>query len=299
MDRLDAMRAFLRTVETGSFTEAARGLGATQSAVSKQIAGLEAALGVQLLARSTRAVRPTEAGDRYYEAARAAVEAAEAAAESVATGTELSGIIRLGCPISFGQMVIAPRIGPFLHAHPKLELELIVSDSFLDPVEQGADLVIRVGALRDSALRARRLGTARRALVASPAYLAARGAPASLDDIPNHDCIVYTRLSTGRFWPFGDPAKPRLVPIAGRVRTDSSTIVRDAALAGLGVVLAPLWLVAADLACGRLVPLLPEAQPVPLPIHSVAPPRRFAPRRETALLDHLAEAFRADPATAP
>ncbi len=291
------MRAFLRVVETGGFTEAARRLGSTQSTISKRVGALEAALGVQLLARTTRSLRPTAEGARFYEAAKAAVEAVEAAEGMVgAPDGELTGAIRLGCPISFGQTAIAPRLGPFLAAHPKLEMDLIVSDGFLDPVEQGADLVIRVGELRDSALRARRLGLARRAPVASPAYLAARGAPECLADLARHDCIIYTRLSTGRFWPFGDPKNPQLVPVAGRLRTDSSTMIRDAALAGLGIALAPLWLVASDLAAGRLVPLLPEARPTPLPIHAVSAPRRFTPRREAALMDHLAESFRADPA---
>lgn len=299
MDRIAATRAFLRAVETGSFSRVAAEQGTTQPTISKQVAALEAHLGVQLLMRSTRALSLTEEGRRYYEAASEAVEALEAAEAAARGGGAAEGRLRVGCPVSFGQAVLVALLPELLARHPALDVELVMSDAFLDPVEHGVDVVLRIGVLRDSALRARRVGTTRRIAVAAPSYLDARGTPERPEDLRGHDCLVYTRLATGAEWPFREGERTRLVAVSGRVRADSSAAMRTGVLAGLGVALLPSWLVAGDVAAGRLRAVLVGHAPEPLPMHVVSPPRRHTPPKVAAFADHVAEAFRADPELRP
>ena len=296
MDRIAAMRSFLRAVDTGSFTEVARDLGSTQPTVSKQIAALEAHLGVQLLVRTTRSLSVTEEGARYYEAAQAALESLDAS-EAVARGSKSpEGLLRIGCPVSFGQVQIVPRLGGFLSRFPALSVDLIMSDALLDPVEQGADLAIRLGPLKDSRLKVRSVGRARRVTVASPAYLERFGKPERPGDLERHDCVRYTRLASGSDWLYArSDGATTSVRVRGRVRADNSVAMLGAVLAGLGVGLAPLWLAGEDLRAGRLLPLLEDYEPQALPIHIVSPPRRFAPPKVTAFVDHIAQAFKKDP----
>lgn len=295
MDRIAASRAFLRAVETGSFTQVARELNTTQPTVSKQVAALEAHLGVQLLVRTTRSLALTEEGRRFCDQARAAIDAFEAAEAAARGERSLRGTLRLGCPVSFGQVQIVPRLKGFLALHPDIAVDLVMSDAFLDPVEQGVDVVIRIGDLADSSLTARRIGTTRRATVASPEYLARCGCPEVPGDLRAHDCILYTRLATGADWPYAGPDGACTVRIAGRVRADNSAALREAILDGLGIGMVPLWLVGEDIRAGRLVRLLEGFEPAALPIHAVSPPRRFTPPRVTAFVAHLAREFQLDP----
>ncbi|MGF1553368.1 MAG: LysR family transcriptional regulator [Paracoccaceae bacterium] len=296
MDRLAAFRTFLRVLDTGSFSEAAREANTGQPTVSKQVAALEHHLGVQLIARSTRALVPTEEGRRFAEAARAAVEAAEAAEAAARGEAGVTGLLRLGCPVAFAQAQIVPRLPAFLARHGQVSVDLVMSDAFLDPVEQGVDVVVRIGALADSALVARRIGTTQRVTVASPGYLARRPPPEAPIDLAGHDCVLYARLATGDAWPYrAHDGTEASVRVSGRLRADSSAAIRGAVLAGAGIALAPLWLVGEDLAAGRLVRLLADWEPTALPIHAVSAPRRFTPPKATAIVAYLAEAFREDP----
>lgn len=295
MDRIAATHAFLRAVETGSFSRVATEQGTTQPTISKQIAALEAHLGVQLLTRSTRALSLTEEGRRYYEAGLEALEALEAAEAAARGGGVAEGRLRVGCPVGFGQAVLVPLLPELLARHPALDVELVMSDAFLDPVEHGIDVVIRIGVLGDSALKARRIGTTRRVAVASPAYLADRGEPGCPADLRGHDCLVYTRLATGAEWPFREGGRTQLVAVSGRVRADSSAAMRAAVVAGLGVALVPSWLVADDLEAGRLRRVLGAHDPEPLPMHALSPRRRHAPAKVSAFVDHVARAFGEDP----
>lgn len=296
MDRIAAMRSFLRAVDTGSFTEVARELGITQPTVSKQIAALEADLGVQLLVRTTRSLSVTEEGARYYGAAQAALESLEAADAAARGSTSPEGLLRIGCPVSFGQVQIVPRLGEFLSRFPALSVDLVMSDAFLDPVEQGVDLAIRLGPLKDSRLKARSVGRSRRITVASPSYLERFGRPERPRDLERHDCVLYTRLASGSDWLYervnGGTTSVR---VRGRVRADNSVAMLDAVSAGLGIGLAPLWLAGEALRQGRLLPLLEDYEPQALPIHIVSPPRRFAPPKVTAFVDYIAWAFKGDP----
>ena len=296
MDRVTAMRSFLRAVDTGSFTDVARELNMTQPTISKQIAALESYLGVQLLLRTTRSLSVTEEGARYYVAAKAALDALEAA-EAVARGSKsVEGRLRIGCPVSFGQVQIVPRLPEFLSRFPEISVDLVMSDAFLDPVEQGVDLVVRLGELQASSLTARRIGSARRATVASPGYIEAFGRPRSPEDLTAHDCVLYTRLASGPEWHYAMPGGGvTRVRVRGRVQADNSIAMLGAVLAGLGVGLAPLWLAGEDLRAGRLVRLLDDFEPGALPIHTVAPPRSFAPPKVKAFVDYLDQAFKDDP----
>lgn len=295
MDRLLATRAFLRSIDTGSFTEAARELNTTQPTISKQVANLEAELGVQLLLRTTRSLSLTEEGERFYDRARDALDAFEDAEAAARGEAGVQGTLRLGCPVSFGQMQIVPRLGKLLARHPKLVIDLVMSDAFIDPVEQGVDVVVRIGALADSSLKARRIGLARRVTVASPAYLDRAGIPQTPPDLAHHDCVIYTRLATGAEWPYQVGTDTQSVRISGRVRSDNSAALRMAILDGLGIGMVPLWLVGLDLKSGHLTRLLEDFEPIALPIHAVSPPRRFTPPKVKALVEYLAEEFRIDP----
>lgn len=294
MDRIAATRRFIRAVDTGSFTEVAREQGTTQPTISKQVAALEDHLGVQLLVRTTRSLSVTEEGARYYEAARAALDGFEAAEAAARDAGGVEGRLRIGCPVSFGQVQIVPRLADFLARHPALAIDLVMSDAFLDPVEQGVDIVVRLGELADSSLKARRIGLTPRLTVASPAYVARRGAPALPADLADHDCVLYSRLASGADWTYATPDGPATVRVRGRVQADNSSAMLGAVVAGLGIGLAPMWLAADDLRAGRLVRLLEDFEPPPLPIHLVSPPRRFAPPKVTAFAEYIARAFKRD-----
>ncbi len=201
MDRLAAMQTFIRVVETGSFSAVARELQATQSAVSKQVAALERSLGARLLSRTTRSLALTEDGERYFEQVRRLVaELAEAEGSLRQGEQQLSGWLRVAASVGFGRLKLLPRVNSFLAANPAVKIDLRLNDGFVDLVEQGIDVAVRIGELADSSLVARRIGTSRRALVASRQYL--RSLPKALreprmpEDLLQLNCIVYTELAT-------------------------------------------------------------------------------------------------------
>ena len=295
MDRIAAMRSFLRAVDTGSFTEVARERNTTQPTISKQVAALEDHLGVQLLVRTTRSLSVTGEGARFYEAAKAAIESIDAADAAARGSGHAEGILRVGCPVSFGQVQIVPRLPAFLSRHAAVSVDLVMSDAWLDPVEQGVDVVIRIGELRDSALLSRRIGFTRRVTVASPAYLDRVGTPARPQDLEGFDCVLYTRLASGPEWAYAADTGSTTVRVRGRVQADSSAAVLGAVVAGLGIGLLPLWLAGEDLQAGRLVRILQGFEPPPLPIHALSPPRRFAPPKVTAFIGYIEEEFQGDP----
>ena len=293
-DGLDPVRSFVRAAETGSFSAVARERNVGQPTISKQVAALEERLGVQLLARTTRAVTMTEEGTRYYEAVRDALEGFEAA-EVAAKGGEVSGRLRVGCAIAFGQFQIIPRLQAFFDLHPGLAVDLIVSDAFIDPVEAGVDVAIRIGELKDSALLARRVGTTRRVAVASPDYLARRGRPTEPADLADHDCVLFVRSQLGTVWPFVTKGESTPVEVRGRFTADASPGVLQGVVSGLGVGLLPLWLAGEAIEAGKLVRVLEAHEPPSLPIHLVSPPRRYTPPKVKVFADFLTAAYREDP----
>ena len=295
MDRITATNAFIRSVDTGSFTAVAREMNTTQSTISKLVAALETKLGVQLLTRTTRSLALTEEGRRFYEEARNAIDAF-AAAESAARGEQgVRGTLRLGCPVAFGRSQIVPRLKRFLDRHSDIKIDVVMSDAVLDPVEQGEDVVIRIGELPDSTLLARRIGLTKRVAVASPSYLDAHGRPETPEALKSHDCILYTRLASGSEWPFQTAAGTVSIKVSGRIRVDNSAALIGLLHDGLGIGVVPLWAVAEELRTGKLKRILHTFEPVPLPIHAVSPPRKFTPPKVTAFVDFIAEEFKTDP----
>ncbi len=299
MDRLGAMQAFVRVVECGSFSAVARETRATQSSVSKQVAALERELGAKLLSRTTRSLALTEAGERYFAQARRLVaEIAEAEAELLRGEQQLSGWLRVAASVGYGRLKLLPLVKHFLAAHPNVKIDLRLNDGFVDLVEQGIDVAVRIGELADSSLVARRIGTTQRVLLASRSYL--DGLPTGMkpprepQDLLAHNCIVYSELATQNAWTFTagpGAAAPEgtqvTVRAQGNLQTNSSEVIRASVLSGMGIGYSPTWLFEDELASGQLQVLLPDWPAPPLPIHLVSPPQRRQSAKVQAFALHL------------
>ncbi|QDL92485.1 LysR family transcriptional regulator [Paroceanicella profunda] len=287
MDRFLLMQCFARTAEMGSFSAAARDLGLSQPNVSRYVAALESHLHRRLLQRSTRKLHLTPEGERYYAEARRILDAVAEAESSLRSEVAPAGLLRVACPTALAHEFVMPLVPSFLRANPDLELDLQISDRFVNLIDEGAELALRIGELSDSALRARRIGVFKRVCVAETGYIAARGTPHTPEDLGQHDCIVYSLLSTGAVWRFSRIE----VPVSGRLRVNSPQAVREAALAGLGVALGPSWLFEDGLRTGRLRRVLRGYEAPPVPIHMLYVANRLLPRRAVAFMDFIADAF--------
>ena len=265
--------------------------------MSRSLAELEARLGVRLAERSTRRFALTDSGRRLAEQARRALgELEDALREAAGEGQEARGRLRLAAPLVFGRRHVAPVVASFLDAHPAVSVDLVLSDRVADLVEEGLDLALRIGSLPDSTLRARRLGTLRRILVASPAYLARRGVPTGPEGLPDHDLIVFASQSAPPEWRFRRPdgATSTLRPAARFVVNEAEAAVA-AAVQGRGILQSLSYQAAEELAAGRLVRLLREAEPPAMPVQLVFPAGRFMPARLRAFLDEAAPRLAALP----
>ena len=290
MDRLAAMTVFVRVVETGSFSAVARERATTQSSISKQVAALEAHLGVKLLSRSTRALALTEEGETFFPEARRLVADFDAAEGLLRDGARrLTGWLRVAASVGYGRRVLMPRVKTFLEKHPALRIDLRLSDGFTDLIEQGIDVAIRLGELRDSGLVARAIGVSRRLLVAHPRYFDERREKLERpEDLAAHNCIVYTEFSSLNVWEFfGAEDEPVRVRVSGNMQTNSSEAIRAAAISGLGICHAPNWLFSEELASGELRELLPKWRARPIPIHAVFPSQRRNTPKIEAFIAHL------------
>jgi DNA-binding transcriptional LysR family regulator len=255
----DQTAAFLAVVEFGSFSAAGRKLGRDGSVVSRRVAALEARLGIRLLERSTRRVAPTEAGVRFRDRMRDAMEMVRAAEdEARAMAASPTGLLRLTLPVTFGRMWIASRLPEFLARYPAVRVEALYADRYTDLIAEGFDAGIRLGEMKDSRLIGRRLAMTRRLLCAAPSYLDRRPALREPDDLLRHDCVGFTRLATYPVWHLSRDGKNRTVRITGRLETDDAEAGVQAALAGTGIFMAADWQVARELADGRLVPVLTD-----------------------------------------
>lgn len=294
--RLDDVSAFLDVMETGSVTAAARRMNLSKSVVSKRIADLEADLGVTLLHRSTRRIAPTEQGAALYERMRGLVrQLGQAVEDVIADDRRIGGVLRITAPMSFGTLHLAPVLLGFAARHPALEMAIDLDDRMLDLVGGGYDLAIRIGRLADSSLVGRKLCVSRRVVCGSPDYLRRHGAPERIDELTRYECIDYANVTTARLWQFtpahGSPHGPGPVPIRGRIRVNNGEAMRDAAIAGLGLAILPRFIAADALRDGRLVAVLPDAEPVPDDISAVYPPMPHIPPKLRAVIDHLVGAF--------
>ena len=291
MNKLLWMRCFVRVVETGSFSAVAREFDIGQPNVSRHIAALEAELGALLLHRSTRQLVVTAEGQRYYAQARQALDLITQAEADVLGQHKPRGLLRVACSPALGTDIISGTLPAFLERYPDIDLELRLDDGFVDLVAEGIDVAIRGGELKDSALRARRLGDSERLCVASADYVARHGAPASTADLARHQCIVYTLLGGSGAWRLSDGE----VHVRGRLRVNSLEGVRRAALDGLGIGYLPRWMVAGHLRTGALVDVLAGHVPTFAPVYAVYSAARLLPLRASVFIDHIAGVFAATP----
>lgn len=288
MDRLAAMKTFVRVAERGTLSGAARELGLTQPAVSQQIAALERHLKVQLVNRSTRRLSLTEAGETYYRQARQILQSVEEAEESAACArTQLSGTLRLHGPVGFGQMHLAPAVIDFQRAHPDLAIELVLDDRVADVIAEGIDVAIRLGELKSSGLIARKLATFERILVASPDYLAAYGEPQTPDDLARHRHVRFAWSPLGEAIPLIGPLGTITVPVRSAFLANNAFVLNMALCSGLGIGGAQVPLVRALLDEGKLVRVLPDHAYAPMEIHAVHAASHFVPRKVRAFIEHL------------
>jgi DNA-binding transcriptional LysR family regulator len=292
MDRLITMEALVRVADAGNFSAAARRWGRSKAVVSKYVSSLEQRLGVQLLRRTTRSLGLTGAGRAYVERCRALLaELDELEANLDADRAALRGPLRVTAPPGFAGAHLLLMTRDFLDAHPQVTIELDLTHRMVDLVEEGFDLAIRVTDPPDSSLIARRLGPAPIVAVASPGYLAARGTPATPEDLRDHDCLVDTNFRDQQRWRFEVGGRPRTIAVSGPVRANSPAAIREFAAAGCGIALCPRFAVAAALESGALVEVLAGAVAIEWSILAVYPRRRYQSARVRAYVDHLAAAL--------
>lgn len=290
MNSLADMEIFAHVVATGSMSAAARELGLSPALVSKRLGRMEERLGTRLLQRTTRQIALTEAGQGYHERVLAILANIEEAEAFVAgRSADARGTLKISAPTSFGRVHVAPYLVPFMRANPDLTVNMQLSDEMADIVGDGYDLAIRIGELSDSTLVARRLAPVRRILVAAPQYLAERGVPQSINDLQNHICLAPHNNDP---WRLEGPDGPVTLRPDGPLHTNSSEIVREAVLAGLGIALRSTWDIGPELAAGRLVQVLPDyAASRNVGIHAVYPSRQFLPAKVRLFIDYLADLY--------
>ncbi|AYO84102.1 LysR family transcriptional regulator [Methylobacterium brachiatum] len=297
----EAWAVFAKVVEVGSFGRAAEDLGLSKGTVSKAVGRLEARIGARLFNRTSRKLALTEAGHAAKaSAARILAEGEAAEALAIAGATEPRGLVRLAAPMTFGVMHVAPLLPAFLRQHPAVSVDLHLSDAVVDLVGGGFDIGLRIAALPDSSLRARRLCAIRRSLVATPAYLDRHGRPVHPDDLARHACLGYAYLATPDRWRFIDDsgAEAVIVP-GGPLRANNAEALAPALRAGLGLALQPDFMIWDDLEAGRLERVLPGWSPPPIALHLVTPPGDPRPARITALIGYLGQRLAQAPWAGP
>lgn len=290
MDAFAGMEAFAAVVERGSFTAAAQALQTAKSSVSETVRALEERMGVRLLERTTRRVRPTEAGTAFYRQCRRLLDGAAAArTEAQATQRAPSGRLRVASPDAFAQRYIVPGLAAFFAAYPTIEIELVEGSSALKLVDEGIDLAIRVVAQPEATLVVRRIATSRVVIVASPAYLAQHGTPLKPRDILGHRLVGFSPLAWRDRWQLGKET----IQVSPRLLSNNGESLRAAALAGLGLVPAPEWLVADAVVAGQLTRVLEMHEAPPGGIYAVYPSNRMLAPKIRVFVDHLVRDLRA------
>jgi DNA-binding transcriptional LysR family regulator len=277
MDRLAAMEIFIRVVDTGSFSAAARLQDIGQPAVSKAVAQLEEWLGVRLLLRSTRALTPTEAGQSFYQRARRAIEETdEAVVAARGTVSALSGKLRVSGAVCFSRLHIVPRLPEFLEQHPNLNVEMVLDDRNIDLVDEGVDLALRMGTLADSNMTARRIGEARRRVIGTPEYFERYGYPVAPADLLAHQAVIYTRDGGGEDWTFRKSTAEVSVKLQGRVKITATEGVRAAVLSNIGLTIASEWAFTPELKSGAVISVMDDWILPTIMLSAVYPTGRLA-----------------------
>ena len=293
MDRVAGVQLFIRVVETGSFSRAAGELGITQPTATKAVASMESRLGARLLHRSTRGVTPTEVGALYYEKCKVIAHDIEEADNLAALlQSQVGGTLRISTSVAFGRRVIVPLVLRYMGEHPGVTIDLGFEDRYVNLVEQGVDLAVRMGRLADSGLGARYLGTNPWAMVAAPSYLRARGTPRTAADISNHACLVYSTVQGDDRWSLTSPAGDEIsVPVKGPLRSNNLSAVLAAARAGMGLAVLP-WYVARESVAERVVqPVLADHVLPAQEMHAVFPSPKLVPSKVTSFIAFLQQAL--------
>jgi DNA-binding transcriptional LysR family regulator len=285
------METFIRVVETGSFSGAAKQLRVGQPAVSKTIAHLENFLGVKLLTRSTRGLTPTEAGLGYFERAKRAIEEAnEAEIAARGAGAGLKGRLRICAAVTFARIHLIPLLPDFLAKHPELDLEVVLDDRQIDLVQEGIDVALRMGKLLDSASTARRIGRGKRLVLGTPAYFKREGRPLTPADLSKHQAVVYLQ-GEGSIWSFRRESSETAVTVQSRLRVTAAEGVRAAVLAHVGLTVASEWMFTPELKSGAVQAVLSEWSLPPLDLWAVFPTGRAATAKARTFVDFFERAF--------
>ena len=294
MDRLTEMEAFATVVDQGGFTDAARKMGISKSAVSKHVSSLETRLGARLLNRTTRRVSPTEIGLAYYDRARRVLnDAGEADALVSSMQSAPSGLLRISVATDFGVNHMSPILGDFLVDYPDITVNMVLNNRFVELISEGFDLAIRIGEMEDSSLRARKLTETTKRLIASPGYFEQFGRPQKIDDLNEHKLLHYSNQSAGNVWKLTAPSgEKRQVRTQGWLTVNDGQSLLNACVSGLGIAYLPSFLYADALAEGLVVEAMPDLPKETQGIFAVYPPGRYTQPKVRTFIDFLVEAFR-------
>ena len=292
MDKLASLRAFVKVVELGSFSEAGRQLRLSRSAISKYIGELEQSLGVQLLNRTTRHASPNENGQAYFERALSILSDLDAADQAVAQlQSTPRGLLRVNAPMSFGTLQLGSAIADFMAQYPELQIQLVLSDDLVDPVQDGFDVTLRIAELESSSLIARKIAPIDRRVCASPAYLDRHGVPVHPNDLRGHVSLTYGFLLTGNQWKLTGEGGDHWIQPSWSLCVNNAEVLRDAAIKGRGVALLPTFIAGAALRAGLLRSILDAYQAPPLTLYAIYPPTRHLSVKVRLFIDFLVERF--------
>lgn len=290
MDQLNAMRAFVRVVQTGSFSAAGRDMNTTQTTISKKIAALEKKLGVKLLIRSSRNHALTPSGSQYFEQCVAILdELDEVEARVRSEVASPRGVIRIAAPVAFGRLVIASHIAEFFSLYPEIKVDLVLSDKHVDMITDGIDLAIRAKTLEDSSLVARHLFNNPMMLLASPTYLARYGIPKQPEELKQHNCLIFSNMKSVNVWRFIKDGKEEAVTVSGNFQSDNGDVLLETALAGIGIVRLPNWMVNTHIKSGALKEIMSDYSGQTLPFNAIYPQNRYTPLKVRCFVDFIKE----------
>ncbi|MCX2791314.1 LysR family transcriptional regulator [Vibrio sp. Sgm 5] len=290
MDQLSAMRAFVRVVQTGSFSATGREMNTSQTTISKKVAALEKKIGVKLLARSSRDHALTPAGAKYYQTCVDILgELDEAEAEARSEVASPQGTIRISAPVAFGRILLAPIMAEFFQRYPDIKVDLQLSDQHTDLISDGIDVAIRAKQLEDSTLIARHLFDNPMLVLAAPSYLQQHGEPKAPEDLKQHNCLVYSRMRDINVWSFTKQNQKHAVAVNGNFQSDNGDVLLEVALTGMGIVTLPIWMVEHHLKEGRLTQLMSDYIGQNLPFNAVYLQSRYTPLKVRCLIDYLKE----------